>query len=238
MTSTNRAKASVSKNQCTIGDPVHYLGVGLQSGRQVSMKLKPAAPYAGIHFWRSDKKAEQGLIAASWHNIVGSNGATVIANEFDVCVSGVEGLLGVLRNFGIDNLLIEINGAEIPVLDGGGVSLVKLIQRAGIVPQSAPRFGIWIEQPIACRIGDGIAILEPGSMPRLTISVGFFNQNAGLQQASLEIVDDVFSQRPMPSEDSSSNYLRDYGPMLGGARCQTLTVEENGDVGHSIGGYN
>ncbi len=229
MPPTNRAKASVRKNQCTIGDPVHYVGVGLHSGKRRLMILKPSAPYTGIHFLRTDTQADHGLIAAYWQNIIDSNGRTVIANEFDVRVGGVEGLLAVLRNFGIDNLLIEINSAEVPVLDGGGESLVKQIQRTGIVPQPAPRCGIWIEKPIECRLGGGIATLDPDSIPRITISVGFLNAHSGPHHASLEIIDPLLTRGPEMDAGNSFDYIRDYGPMLGGARYQDITVEDNGN---------
>ena len=109
-----------STAQCTIDQIINYVGIGLHGGRSVTMQLHPAAPNSGICFVRKDVPAAHALIPASWKNVVDTRLCTVLGNEHGVTIGTVEHLLAAVRSCGIDNLMIEISGDEVPILGCNG----------------------------------------------------------------------------------------------------------------------
>jgi UDP-3-O-[3-hydroxymyristoyl] N-acetylglucosamine deacetylase len=121
--------------QSTINKIVPYVGIALQSGRRVSMQMHPAAPNSGIFFVRTDVPAAHSVIRNSWKNIVDTRLCTVLGNVHGITVSTVEHLLSAIRDCRIDNMMIEISGDEVPILDGDCAQIVKIINNAGVVSQ-------------------------------------------------------------------------------------------------------
>jgi UDP-3-O-[3-hydroxymyristoyl] N-acetylglucosamine deacetylase len=121
--------------QCTINEIVPWVGIGLHSGRRVSMQMHPAAPNSGIFFVRTDVPAAHSVIRTSWKNIVDTRLCIVLGNVHGITVSTVEHLLSAIRDCGIDNMMIEISGAEVPILDDSCALIVKIINNAGVVNQ-------------------------------------------------------------------------------------------------------
>ena len=124
-----------STSQCTINNFIHYVGIGLHSGRSVAMNLYPAPPNSGICFVRKDVPPADAVIQASWKNVVDTRLCTVLGNEHGVTIGTVEHLLAAIRSCGIDNLLIEISADEVPILDGSCAPIVEIIKQAGIASQ-------------------------------------------------------------------------------------------------------
>jgi UDP-3-O-[3-hydroxymyristoyl] N-acetylglucosamine deacetylase len=124
-----------SNTQCTINKIVSYVGIALLSGRRVSVQMHPATPNSGIFFVRTDVPAAHSVIRASWINVVDTRLCTVLGNEHGVTISTVEHLLSAIRSCGIDNMMIEISGDEVPILDGDCAQIVKIINNAGVVSQ-------------------------------------------------------------------------------------------------------
>jgi UDP-3-O-[3-hydroxymyristoyl] N-acetylglucosamine deacetylase len=220
--------------QCTINDAIHYVGIGLHSGHKVSMKLLPAPPNHGILFVRKDVEVDHASIPASWHNVVDTRMCTVLGNDHGVTLSTVEHLLAALRSCGVDNLLIEINGDEVPILDGSSAPLVELINRAGIVSQQLPRYGIWIEKPIEVRQGESYALLTPDSVLRITVDIEFANTAIGSQNLSLEMIDHVFEREVAPARTfgfaHELDQLRAQGLALGGTTRNAILIGDEGVV--------
>ena len=121
--------------QCTINEIVSYVGIGLHSGRRVSVQLHPAAPNSGIFFIRTDVPAVHSVIRTSWRNMVDTRLSTVLGNEHGVTICTVEHLLAAIRSCGIDNMIIEISGDEVPILNGNCAQIMKIINNAGVVSQ-------------------------------------------------------------------------------------------------------
>jgi UDP-3-O-[3-hydroxymyristoyl] N-acetylglucosamine deacetylase len=221
-----------STTQCTINQAIHYVGVGLHSGHMVSMSLYPAAPNTGICFVRKDVDPEHAVIQGSWHNVVDTRLCTVLGNEHGVTISTVEHLLAALRNCGVDNLLVELNGDEVPILDGSCLPLVDMIKKGGVVSQRLPRFGIWIERQIEVRQGERFAVLSPSEVPRITVDIEFSNSAIGSQCVSVEMIDDVFEQEIAPARTfglaSELEQLREQGLALGGSVRNAVLVGEQG----------
>jgi UDP-3-O-[3-hydroxymyristoyl] N-acetylglucosamine deacetylase len=225
------SKSANGTSQCTINEKVHYVGIGLHTGHNVSMTLYPAAPNTGICFLRRGVEPEHMLIRASWKNVVDTRLCTVLGNEHGVTISTVEHLLAALRGCGVDNRLIEINGDEVPILDGSSAPLVEMINNAGVVSQRLPRFGICIERPIEVWQGERFAILAPSPVPRITVDIEFENAAIGSQCLSFDIVDKVFEEEIAPARTfgfaGELEQLREQGLALGGSTRNAVLLDDD-----------
>lgn len=220
--------------QCTLASEIHYVGVGLHSGRKVSMTLSPAPPNNGICFLRKDVTPEHALIRASWRNVVDTRLCTVIGNEHGVTLSTVEHLLAALRGSGVDNALIEINADEVPILDGSCAPLVDMIDSAGLSAQSLPRMAILIEKPIEVRQGERFAVLAPADWPRISVDIDFEHAAIGTQCYSVELHDRIFATEIAPARTfgfaSELDGLRMQGLALGGSMRNAVLLDDDGVV--------
>jgi len=144
--------------QRTIKRPVHAIGIGVHSGEKVRMTLRPAGENTGIVFVRSD--LGHARIRAQASKVSDTTLATSIA-ENGAQVATVEHLMSALWGLSIDNLLVELNNEEVPIMDGSAAPFVYLINSVGIVEQNAPREFIRITRPITVTQGDASATLEP-----------------------------------------------------------------------------
>ncbi len=144
--------------QRTIKRPVHAIGIGVHSGKKVRMTLRPAGENTGIVFVRSD--LGNAAIRARASNVSDTTLATSIA-ENGAQVATVEHLMSALWGLSIDNLVVELSGEEVPIMDGSAGPFVYLINSVGIVEQSAPKEFIRITRPLTVAQGDATATLEP-----------------------------------------------------------------------------
>ena len=163
------------------------------------MTLLPAEPDSGILFRRKDLEADQADIKASWRNLVDTALGTVLGNDSGHIVSAVDLVLAALRGCGVDNVIVETSGSELPAFDGSSAPLVALINRAGLTPQTLPRPGIWIERSIEVRLGEAYAILNPASVPRITVNLEPRDAAVDSQCVSLELVDHIFAREIAPA---------------------------------------
>ncbi|HIJ63694.1 MAG TPA: UDP-3-O-[3-hydroxymyristoyl] N-acetylglucosamine deacetylase, partial [Rhodospirillaceae bacterium] len=143
--------------QRTLKTAIGCTGVGLHSGLKISMILRPAEPDSGIAFRRTDIAGGGAVIAARWDNVSDTRLNTCIANRDGVAVRTIEHLMAALAGLGIDNLIIDINGPEVPVMDGSAAPFVFLMECAGVVEQTAPRRAIRVLKPVVIRDGDKTA---------------------------------------------------------------------------------
>jgi len=220
--------------QCTLADSIDYVGVGLHSGKNLSMKLLPAPPNSGICFLRRDVAPEHGLIRASWRNVVDTRQCTVLGNEHGVTLSTVEHLLAALRGSGVDNALIELSAGEVPILDGSCAPLMRMIAAAGLSSQRLPRQAIWIESPIEIRQGERLAVLAPGEWPRISVDIEFEHAAIGTQCYSVELHDQIFASEIAPARTfgfaSELDELRAQGLALGGSMQNAVLLDDDGVV--------
>lgn len=177
--------------QKTFKSSVSCSGVALHSGANVSMKLLPSDPNSGIVFKRTDISESYPLIKAQWDNVVDTNLCTTLGNEHGVTISTVEHLMAALYGSGIDNAVIEVNGPEIPVMDGSSAPFIFLTECAGIIDQDAPKRLIRILKavsignekksatiiPSANFIIDFDIDFESAVVSRQSISVGMAGEN-------------------------------------------------------------
>ena len=172
--------------QCTIKDSVVIKGVGLHTGRQVCMTFKPAPIDFGYKFQRTDLEGSP-IIAADANKVVSTNRGTTLKSE-NAQVSTVEHALSALVGLGIDNVLIEIDGPEVPIMDGSAMPFVTALENVGIVEQEALREYFEILEPISYR--DEVTGTELLALPAdnfsVTVMIDFHSSLLNHQYASLE----------------------------------------------------
>ncbi|MES2662656.1 MAG: UDP-3-O-acyl-N-acetylglucosamine deacetylase, partial [Pseudomonadota bacterium] len=159
--------------QRTLRQSVRATGVGLHSGEPVSLLLKPASINTGIRFVRTDLNPPV-EISAKANVVVHSPLCTALENhKGSARVATIEHLMAALCGLGIDNLIIEINAAEVPIMDGSASPFVFLIQSAGIVEQDAPKSFISIQRKVRVQEGDKWAEFRPYAGFKMTFSIDF-----------------------------------------------------------------
>ena len=134
--------------QKTIRHEISCVGTGLHTGNKISMTLKPAEPNTGIVFHRTDIAGQDAYIPAHHDYVVDTRMCTCIGNKDGVRVATIEHLMAAIHAMGINNLLIDINGPETPVMDGSSAPFVFLIECAGIKVQRVPVKAIRILKPV------------------------------------------------------------------------------------------
>ncbi len=145
--------------QRTIKRPVHAIGIGVHSGQKVRMTLRPAGENTGVLFVRTDLPGRSSVRACA-QNVSDTTLATSIADG-GVQVSTVEHLLSALWGLGIDNLIVELNAEEVPIMDGSAAPFVDLIDSVGFVRQGAPKEFIRIKREVRVTQGEAFAMLSP-----------------------------------------------------------------------------
>jgi UDP-3-O-[3-hydroxymyristoyl] N-acetylglucosamine deacetylase len=189
---TTPSKAAL---QSTLKASIDCVGIGLHSGRRVQMALRPAAANHGIVFRRTDLGRD---IPARFDWVADTRLATVLADPADpsIRVGTVEHVMAALSGCGIDNALIEIDGPEVPVLDGSAAHLVFLIDCAGVVAQEAPRRTIDVRRPVRVSDRNAFAELRPARPGRaglhLAMSIVFAAPAIGRQELSVQLTPESF----------------------------------------------
>ena len=146
-------------NQKTINQKITFEGVGLHTGNKVKLSLIPSAPNTGIIFKRIDLKKNNEIIPI-FNNVVDTTLCTTLSNEYGVKVSTIEHLMGALYGLGIDNLLVEVNSQELPILDGSAKIFVDKILSVGVKSSSAPIKLIKINKKVSLSEGTKSITLE------------------------------------------------------------------------------
>ena len=150
-------------NQKTLKNTVQFKGIGLHSGKEVNLSIKPSDPDTGIIFKRIDLK-NNNLVIPSFSNVSNTSLNTTISNDFGVKVSTIEHLMGALFSLGIDNALIEIDNEEVPILDGSAKEFVEKILLADFVTSNKPIKIIKINQKVEFEDGERHISIEPSKL--------------------------------------------------------------------------
>jgi UDP-3-O-[3-hydroxymyristoyl] N-acetylglucosamine deacetylase len=181
--------------QQTLKAPIGCVGVGLHTGRRVSLNLRPADPGHGVVFRRTDLGRD---IQARFDRVVDTRLATVLGDQrwASARVGTVEHLLAALAALGIDNVLVELDGPEVPALDGSAAPFVFLLDCAGVIEQSVPRAQIEIRRTVRVSDGEAFAELRPSVSGRpgleMALSIDFAAAAIGRQALSLRLTPETF----------------------------------------------
>jgi len=217
--------------QRTIASPVKTVGIGLHSGRKATLTIKPAPVNTGIQFVRIDTP-EQALVPATALAVCDTRLASVIQKD-GVKVSTVEHLLSACAGLGLDNLLIEIDGEEVPIMDGSAASFLFLFESAGIAEQEAPRQFLVIKKSIEVLEGDKLARLEPFFGFKLDFTIDF--KHPAVDKTGQRFVVD-FAEHAYRSEIGRARTfgfaheveaLREMGLARGGSLDNAIVLDEH-----------
>jgi UDP-3-O-[3-hydroxymyristoyl] N-acetylglucosamine deacetylase len=178
--------------QHTLKSEVVFTGTGLHSGKPVRMVVMPASADYGIWFRRTDVTSGDSLIPARWDAVVPSRLCTLVANAAGHSVSTIEHIMAALAGCGIHNALIEIDGPEVPILDGSSRPFVAGLLARGIRSQSVPVRAIRILDTIEVREGAALARLEPSEMLEIDFQIDFADAAIGRQEKTLNMSNGAF----------------------------------------------
>jgi UDP-3-O-[3-hydroxymyristoyl] N-acetylglucosamine deacetylase len=186
-------------NQKTINKNINIEGVGLHSGLQSHLSIKPAEPNTGIVFKRTDVK-ENNIVIPNIFNVSSAAFCTTISNEHGVSVSTIEHLMGAFYGMGIDNALIEIDKSEVPILDGSAKLFVEAISRVGIKESNAPIKVIKIEKKIEFNDGQKTISIEPSKISLdIDFELKYKNELIGTQRNLIKVYEsdltDIYNSR-------------------------------------------
>jgi UDP-3-O-[3-hydroxymyristoyl] N-acetylglucosamine deacetylase len=166
--------------QKTLLKPISFKGIGVHSGEEVSVRLLPAPEDHGIVFIRTDLK-EKNAIAAHYSNVVDTKMCTVIANQYGAKVSTIEHLMSALWGCGVDNVIVEIDAEEVPIMDGSSAPFVALIKKAGTATQNKPRKILEIIKPVKIEHDGKVIELLPGEDFEVDFKIDFNHKAIGAQ---------------------------------------------------------
>ena len=209
--------------QQTLRSAASCQGIGLHCGQPVTMTLHPAAPDSGIVFRRSDAGAE---IRAYWRNSVESALSTVLSNREGVHVATVEHLLAALAGNRIDNAVVELDGPEVPIMDGSAAPFTRLIRDVGIEMQDMPRRAIKIMKPVEVAGSGSSAALLPDSGFSMSFEIDFDNPLIRHQDISLNIDPDVFNDELAPA--------RTFGLLDDWPRLKAAGLAQGGSLDNAV----
>ena len=176
--------------QKTLKAAIHCRGVALHAGGRVSMSLHPAAPDSGIVFRRSDRAGAE--IRACWRNVVEQPLCTRLDDGEGLSVSTIEHLMAAFNGLEIDNAVIELDGPEVPVMDGSAAPFVFLIECAGIVEQDAPRRAIKVLKPVTVGEPGKSATLAPDDGFSMSFAIDFASDAISRQDITIGVDPETF----------------------------------------------
>src|SRR6058998_3477635 len=221
--------------QRTIRRQISCVGIGLHSGNKVHLSLKPAPTDFGIRFRRTDLGHHE--VPATVQHLAGIQLATGLARN-EVSVETVEHLLAALVSMGVDNVVVEVNSPEVPIMDGSAAPFIYLIQEAGLKRQQKARRYLKIVRPIALSRGDKRIALYPSDRFKVTYSISFDHPLLRHQSRTLAITEDSFVEEIAPARTftflKDVEMLRQNGLALGGSLDNAIVLGETGVLNNAL----
>ena len=217
-------------NQKTIKKNIKFEGIGLHSGKKVVMTLFPAQPNTGIIFKRSDLK-NYNMIYSSVFNVSNASYCTKLTNENGVTVSTVEHLMAALCGLGVDNLLVELNSEELPIMDGSAKNFVEEIENTGFTISDQPIRIIKINKKISYNDGEKFITFEPN---KISLEIDFeikYKQNSILNQRNIKNIyidelKDIYNSRTFCLFEDVEK-LKKMGLAQGGSLDNAIVLKGN-----------
>jgi UDP-3-O-[3-hydroxymyristoyl] N-acetylglucosamine deacetylase len=221
--------------QRTLRRSIQCAGIGLHSGNKVKLTLKPAPADYGIRFKRADLGGYE--IPATVTHLAGIQYATGLARESG-SVETVEHLLAALSALGIDNVAVELNYPEVPIMDGSAAPFVYLIQDAGVKRLAVPRRYLKILRPISLSQGDKRIALYPAEHFKVTYSISFDHPLLRHQSRTMRITEETFVEEIAPARTfgflKEVEMMRQRGLALGGSLENAIVLGETGVLNNAL----
>ncbi|MGB5871887.1 MAG: UDP-3-O-acyl-N-acetylglucosamine deacetylase [Albidovulum sp.] len=215
--------------QTTIRSAATFRGIGLHTGAQVRMTVSPASANYGIWFRRTDVIGRDAMVQALWDAVTPSRLCTAVENSAGVGVSTIEHIMAALAGCGVHNALIEINGPEVPILDGSAQPFVTAILGRGLRELDAPLRCFEVLETIEIREGDAVARLEPASALEIDFAIDFADRAIGQQRKSMSMANGAFVRELSDCRtfcrQSDVDFMHANGLALGGSYDNAVVVE-------------
>ena len=220
---------SIPTLQRTITKETGCSGIGLHSGKTVHLTLKPAPVNHGIKFVRKDLPDDP-TIPARFNRVVDTSLATVIGSE-GVIVSTIEHLMACLAGLSIDNIIVELDSYEVPVMDGSAGPFTNMIMEAGIREQESSRHFFVLKEPIELEQDGKFVGAYPDTTFKISCNIEFEHPLIRKQSCSIEVLDHIF-EREISSARTFGflhevEYLKQYGLARGGSLDNAVVIDEN-----------
>jgi len=224
--------------QRTLKHPVSFQGIGLHSGKPVTLTVRPAQAGHGVKFLRSDIALGDAIVPARWDAVEQGPLCTRIVNASGVDVSTIEHVMAALAGCGVYNALIELDGPEVPILDGSAAPFVKRFLEAGLVQLEEPVWAIRILRDVEVRRGEAWARLSPADEMQIDFSIDFEDAAIGRQHKALNMANGSFVRELCDSRtfcrQADVDAMHEQGLALGGTLENAVVVA--GDKVLSPGG--
>ena len=217
-------------NQKTIKQNISISGIGLHSGINANLTIKPAKPNTGILFKRIDIK-DNNIVIPNVFNVSSAVLCTTISNEYGASVSTIEHLMGALYGMGIDNALIEIDNKEVPILDGSAKIFIDAINKAGIESSEVPIKIIKIEKKVSYIDGKKSITIEPNKISLdIDFELKYENKLIGNQRNLVKVYEsdltEVYNSRTFCLFEDVEK-LKEMGLAKGGSLENAVVVKED-----------
>ncbi len=221
--------------QRTLRRTVSCAGIGLHSGRKVTLSLKPAPANHGIRFRRTDLGGQE--IPATVDNLAGLQYATSLASG-GASVDTVEHLLASLTSLGVDNVTIELDHPEVPIMDGSAAPFVYLLHEAGLKRLSTPRRYLKVLRHVALAWGDKRIDVYPSDQLKVTYSISFEHPLLRHQSRTVRLSEETFVEEIAPARTfgflKEVEMLRQKGLALGGSLDNAIVLGETGVLNNTL----
>jgi len=216
--------------QNTLKTSAACTGTGLHCGKTVSMTLSPAAPNTGIVFQRTDMGGT--IVPATWRHVVDTRLCSVVGVDNGARIGTIEHLMAALAGCGVDNARIEIDGPEVPAMDGSSAPFVEMIEQAGLARQGVRRRMIEILKPVTVADKSAHASLSPADSFKVSCEIDFDHATIQRQAATVTLMNGAFKSKISRARtfgfESEVEALRKAGLALGGSLENAIVIGRDG----------
>ena len=220
--------------QTTIKTAISFSGTGLHSGRPATVTIRPAGAHHGIWFSRSDVDVGDRLIPARWDAVNRSPLCTKLENAAGLQISTVEHLMAALAGCGIHNALVEIDGPEVPILDGSAAPFVRGIMQRGVRVLAAPVRAFEVLKTVTVTDGEASATIAPADTMKIDFVIDFADAAIGHQEKSLVMNNGSFARELCDSRtfcrQADVDAMQANGLALGGHAGENAVVFDGDQV--------
>jgi UDP-3-O-[3-hydroxymyristoyl] N-acetylglucosamine deacetylase len=215
--------------QHTVRSPATFAGVGVHTGAYTRVAVRPAAADTGIAFVRTDVTDRDNRVACAPETVCKTQLGTVIGNEAGVTVATIEHLMAAFVMLGVDNAVVELDGPEMPIMDGSSLPFIRVLDRAGLRMQDAPRRFIEILENVEVVDGDKRAALKPADSFEVAFEIRFDTPVIGTQAIDMAMDDQAFRDELADCRTfgflHEVEYLRSLGLARGGSLENVVVIE-------------
>lgn len=215
--------------QITLKDIIEFKGIGLHTGKIVNIRLIPAEENTGILFCRTDIP-KSSFIPARYDFVRDTKLCTMLIDDFGVSIGTIEHLMSALAALGIDNLIIELNGPEVPILDGSSYLFIESILKCGLKEQLVNKKILKIIKPLELKTDNWEISCLPNKEFKVNLTIDFNNKIIGKQtynysSTKTDYVKEISKSRTF-GQLEEINYLRSQGLGLGGSLKNAIIVDK------------